>query len=166
MPVIPNSPNPNSDADADASADDAHEVDEITETEEQEFKQFLALMHGVSIDDITNVMLDSVKLPDDSSLPNSLAMLQSEQASTPTPVIPLCEDEAFSTLPKPEWVTRNFRTTSAMIRFYGTYTQDCTKIATLLGIKYQHVRNVLKTPLKRGANEDFTRHTTNTNTDK
>jgi hypothetical protein len=42
-------------------------------------------------------------------------------------------------------------TTSAKIRALAVTGKSRAEIAKILGIRYQHVRNVLITPLKRGA---------------
>jgi hypothetical protein len=65
-------------------------------------------------------------------------------------------------LPSLAWIKRNFKTKSAAIRWLvsrATETGDPlyrrADIAKLLGVKYQHVRNVATTQLKRGPNEDW-----------
>lgn len=49
-----------------------------------------------------------------------------------------------------------FKTKSAAIRhLHIDHNASVKDIAKHLGLRYQHVRNVLKTELKRGPNEDF-----------
>jgi DNA-binding transcriptional MerR regulator len=49
-----------------------------------------------------------------------------------------------------------FKTKSAIIRhLHGDKGMPVKEIAKLLGLKYQHVRNVVFQKLKRGPNEDF-----------
>jgi hypothetical protein len=132
-----------------ATPDDTNDTDEVNEVED--IKQFLAAMHNVSIEDIS-----AVTASHGNDTPASDAVVE----ATATGVVVVTDDVPIplgsSGLPLPEWVRKHFRTTSAMIRFYGQYTQNCSVIAELLGIKYQHARNVLKTPLKRGVNESYT----------
>jgi hypothetical protein len=66
-------------------------------------------------------------------------------------------------LPTIEWLKKNYKTKSACIRYLhslgpqlGFPTGTPPKIiAKHLGIRQQHARNVCKTPLKRGPNEDW-----------
>jgi hypothetical protein len=65
-------------------------------------------------------------------------------------------------LPSLGWIKANYKTKSAAIRFLVSRTDDngnplhkVADIANLLGVKYQHVRNVKVTPLKRGPNEPW-----------
>ena len=46
-----------------------------------------------------------------------------------------------------------FATVSAKIRYLASLEFNTAQIAAYLGTRYQHVRNVLTTPLKRGAAE-------------
>lgn len=50
---------------------------------------------------------------------------------------------------------RTFKTKSAVIRHLHTEGFQVKDIAKHLGLRYQHVRNVLTTELKRGPNENF-----------
>lgn len=58
-------------------------------------------------------------------------------------------------LPSLGWVKANFKTKSAAIRYLLTKGHSVGDIAKLLDVKYQHVRNVKTTPLKRGPNENW-----------
>lgn len=71
--------------------------------------------------------------------------------------------EPQSNLPSIEWLKAHFKTKSAAIRYLynlgpsiGHENGTPPKlIAKHLGIRPQHARNVCKTPLKRGPNEDW-----------
>ena len=74
-------------------------------------------------------------------------------------------------MPSMEWLKQQFKTKSAAVRYL--VSEQCAKdlnrlkpdgtpdtfqvkqIAKHLGMRYQHVRNVAKSPLKRGPNEDW-----------
>jgi hypothetical protein len=58
-------------------------------------------------------------------------------------------------LPSLGWVKRNFKTKSAAIRYLLSRQCSVKDISKLLDVKYQHVRNVKHTKLKRGPNEDW-----------
>jgi hypothetical protein len=58
-------------------------------------------------------------------------------------------------LPSIAWVKKNFKTKSAAIRYLVSKGHEVKDIANLLSVKYQHVRNVKVTQLKRGPNEDW-----------
>jgi hypothetical protein len=66
-------------------------------------------------------------------------------------------------LPSLAWIKANFKTKSAAIRWLVSRKRpnseepafSVSSIAKLLGVKYQHVRNVKTTQLKRGPNEDW-----------
>lgn len=49
----------------------------------------------------------------------------------------------------------NFKTKSAAIRYLHSLGWETKRISKHLGLRYQQVRNVLTTALKRGPNEDF-----------
>lgn len=49
----------------------------------------------------------------------------------------------------------NFKTKSAAIRYLHSQGWETKRISKHLGLRYQQVRNVLTTALKRGPNEDF-----------
>lgn len=49
----------------------------------------------------------------------------------------------------------NFKTKSAAIRYLHSLDWETKRISKHLGLRYQQVRNVLTTELKRGPNEDF-----------
>jgi hypothetical protein len=68
--------------------------------------------------------------------------------------------EPQSDMPTRDWLKENYKTKSAAVRFL--VSEHCPggpfeikRIAKHLGMRYQHVRNVAKTPLKRGPNEDW-----------
>lgn len=74
-------------------------------------------------------------------------MFGSEAAATVEPV--------EGGLPSISFLKEHFKTKSAIIRYLhgeGYKTKDISKH---LGVRYQHVRNVITTELKRGPNEDF-----------
>lgn len=68
-------------------------------------------------------------------------------------------------MPSIEWLKSQFKTKSAVIRYL--VSEQCMRdhkrtepfpikdIAKHLGVRYQHVRNVATSPLKRGPNEDW-----------
>jgi hypothetical protein len=58
-------------------------------------------------------------------------------------------------LPRLEWLRRHFNTKSAVIRYLHHKGHPVKLIAKHLGIRYQHVRNVLTVELKRGPNESW-----------
>jgi hypothetical protein len=59
-------------------------------------------------------------------------------------------------LPALDVLKEKFKTKSAVIRhLHIDHGAKVKVIAKHLGLRYQHVRNVLKTELKRGPNEDF-----------
>ncbi len=60
-----------------------------------------------------------------------------------------------SGLPSIAFLKSNFKTKSAAIRHMNSLGYDVNTISKHLGIRYQHVRNVLTNELKRGPNEDF-----------
>jgi|SRR5215831_17904741 len=64
-------------------------------------------------------------------------------------------DQPQPGLPKLDWIKTNFKTKSAAIRYLINQGYKVNAIAKHLGVKYQHVRNVATTPLKRGPNEDW-----------
>lgn len=58
-------------------------------------------------------------------------------------------------MPTLRWLKEHFKTKSAIIRHLHDKGFSVNQIRKHLDIRYQHVRNVLKTNLKRGPNEDF-----------
>lgn len=60
-----------------------------------------------------------------------------------------------SGLPSLSFLKASFKTKSAAIRHMDSLGCDVKTIAQHLGLRYQHVRNVLHNELKRGPNEDF-----------
>lgn len=58
-------------------------------------------------------------------------------------------------LPSLGWLKAHFKTKSAAIRYLVSKGHAVGEIAKLMGTKYQHVRNVKTTQLKRGPNEDW-----------
>lgn len=58
-------------------------------------------------------------------------------------------------LPTKEWLKETFQTKSAAVRYLINQEFAVKDIAKHLGMRYQHVRNVSKTDLKRGPNEDW-----------
>lgn len=60
-----------------------------------------------------------------------------------------------SGMPTLDWLKTKFKTKSAAIRYLHEQGHSVNEIRKHLNLKYQHVRNVLTTQLKRGPNEDF-----------
>lgn len=58
-------------------------------------------------------------------------------------------------MPSLEWLKEHFKTKSAAIRYLYDKGFKVKDIHKHLGLRYQHVRNVLTTELKRGPNETF-----------
>lgn len=58
-------------------------------------------------------------------------------------------------LPSLSWLKDQFKTKSATIRYLVNQGFETKDIAKHLGVRYQHVRNVATSPLKRGPNEDW-----------
>lgn len=58
-------------------------------------------------------------------------------------------------LPTREWLKEQFQTKSAAVRYLVNQGFAVKDIAKHLEMRYQHVRNVSKTDLKRGPNEDW-----------
>lgn len=64
-------------------------------------------------------------------------------------------DQPQDGLPTVEWLKSHFQTKSAAVRYLHNQGFETKKIAKHMGMLYQHVRNVIKTELKRGPNEDW-----------
>jgi len=64
-------------------------------------------------------------------------------------------DNPQDALPSLEWLKSQYRTKSAIIRYLTSLGHSVGVIHKHTGIKYQMVRNVAVTPLKRGPNEDW-----------
>lgn len=58
-------------------------------------------------------------------------------------------------LPTREWLKEQFSTKSAAVRYLINQGFEVKDIAKHLNMRYQHVRNVARTDLKRGPNEDW-----------
>src|SRR5690606_31652784 len=58
-------------------------------------------------------------------------------------------------MPSLDWLRSKLKTKSACIRYLHYKGFKIKDIAKHLGLRYQHVRNVLTTELKRGPNEPF-----------
>lgn len=58
-------------------------------------------------------------------------------------------------LPTKEWLKEQFSTKSAAVRYLISQGHIVKDIAKHLDMRYQHVRNVSLTDLKRGPNEDW-----------
>lgn len=58
-------------------------------------------------------------------------------------------------MPSMEWLQEQFKTKSAVVRYLTSKGYEVKNIARHLGMRYQHVRNVAKSTLKRGPNEDW-----------
>lgn len=98
-----------------------------------------------------------------SGLPRALEEEQlaaDERASEPTMEEFIQEmhgqaDQPQEGIPSLEWLKSKFNTKSATIRYLINQGYEVKEIAKHLGMRYQHVRNVAKTDLKRGPNEDW-----------
>lgn len=64
-------------------------------------------------------------------------------------------DTEWGKLPDPDSLRQIFQTKSAAIRYLHDKGVPVKRIALLVGIRYQHARNVLHNQLKRGPNEDW-----------
>jgi len=60
-----------------------------------------------------------------------------------------------SGLPSKDWLQETFKTKSAVIRYLINQGHTVNDITKHLGLRYQHVRNVATSNLKRGPNEDW-----------
>lgn len=58
-------------------------------------------------------------------------------------------------MPSMAFLKEHFKTKSAIIRYLAQEGYKTKDIAKHLNVRYQHVRNVITTELKRGPNEDF-----------
>lgn len=58
-------------------------------------------------------------------------------------------------LPSLSWIKEQFETKSAAVRYLTNQGFEVKAIAKHLGMRYQHVRNVAHSTLKRGPNEDW-----------
>lgn len=58
-------------------------------------------------------------------------------------------------MPSVIWLRQHFKTKSAVIRYLHHKGHSVRDISKHLGLRYQHVRNVLTVELKRGPNEDW-----------
>ena len=58
-------------------------------------------------------------------------------------------------MPPLDWLKSKLKTKSAAIRYLHHKKFTVNQISKHLGLRYQHVRNVLTTELKRGPNEPF-----------
>jgi hypothetical protein len=104
------------------------------------------LEHDPEIDDATDV-----PQPPKETLADFLAETfgHSDIGPEPEPQVPEGQ------LPSLAWIKKNFKTKSAAIRYLVSKGHAVKDIAALLSVKYQHVRNVKVTHLKRGPNEDW-----------
>jgi hypothetical protein len=122
------------------------EVDEVTEWHQlkPDLQNFLAEMFP-----------DKTELREAVKNPELMATLPKPSAGDKTfpEGIPLSDKG----LPPKDWVLTHFKTKSAAIRYLLAMGGGVNDIAQLLGVKYQHVRNVKVTHLKRGPVEDWTK---------
>ena len=58
-------------------------------------------------------------------------------------------------IPSMEYLREQFKTKSAIIRFLVNQGYSVVQIHKHTGWRYQHIRNVSTSPLKRGPNEDW-----------
>lgn len=105
--------------------------------QEETFDEFLRDMHGVS----------KVEL--------SQSQPSTDQAETIKEEPEKMVQAGDNRVPSLKYLRTHFRTRSGMIRYMASIGIERKVIAKHLNIKYQHVRNVLTTTLKRGPNEDF-----------
>lgn len=89
---------------------------------------------------------DPIRPNDDSQSPEEFAREFFGDAATPQ------DDKG---LPSREWLKDQYKTKSAAIRYLVNQGFAIKDIAKHLDIKYQHVRNVATSQLKRGPNEDW-----------
>jgi len=64
-------------------------------------------------------------------------------------------DRPQNGMPDLDWLKSQYKTKSAIIRYLFNMGHTVSAIHKHTGIKYQMVRNVATTPLKRGPNEDW-----------
>lgn len=93
------------------------------------------------------------------------ALIQEERQDEPNPMEPTMEEfvrdlhgdasQEQSDMPPLSWLKEHFESKSAMVRFLTHEGFEVKRIAKHLDMRYQHVRNVATTPLKRGPNEDW-----------
>ena len=81
-------------------------------------------------------------------------MLAQDLATKPVDVEPFRLEDG-TTLPPLEILKETYKTKSAVIRYLSSLGANVKEISAYTGIRYQHVRNVVTTPLKRGPNEDW-----------
>jgi len=48
-----------------------------------------------------------------------------------------------------DYVMKHYTTTSARVRYLNSHGMSRSEISKVLNIRYQHVRNILITPIKR-----------------
>jgi hypothetical protein len=91
-------------------------------------------------------------------LHEAIAFQDAEAPEEPTP--PLLDKDGMPLKPLPQlsWLKENFRTKSACIRYLVSEQFEIKRIAKHLNLRYQHVRNVATSTLKRGPNEDWHVH--------
>lgn len=68
---------------------------------------------------------------------------------------PSAQPQEESGMPSLAWLKESFKTSSAQIRYLHDQGHSVNKIHKHTGLRYQHVRNVLKNQLKRGPHEQF-----------
>lgn len=80
---------------------------------------------------------------------------KTKSVTIPDTVVMKNESNKDVTVPNPALVPESCKSVSDKIRFLvaiaeaGDYKSPYSVVATALGKRYQHVRNVMKTPLKR-----------------
>lgn len=103
------------------------------------------------------------KRPSKKGLPKAVqAELDEEEGRSHEPTMEEFVKELHGTVDKPqdglpslEWLKSQFGTKSAAVRYLINQGYEVKAISKHLGMRYQHVRNVANTPLKRGPNEDW-----------
>lgn len=99
-----------------------------------------------TLEDIANLAPDERPTEVEHSLEQFLAETFGEDAPSTDP----------NGLPSLGWLKSKFKSKSAAIRYlHHEKKATPSQIAKLLSVKYQHVRNVITTPLKRGPNESY-----------
>lgn len=103
------------------------------------------------------------KRPSKKGLPKAVqAELDKEEGRKSEPTMEEFVREMHGTADKPqdglpslEWLKTQFSTKSAVIRYLTSKGYSVKEIAKHLDMRYQHVRNVANSNLKRGPNEDW-----------
>lgn len=101
------------------------EVDEITEVTDSVGQMVPAGLDPSKLDDFLREQFDTTATGEENGMPSLL------------------------------WLRKHFQTKSASIRYLHHRGHSVKDVAKHLGLRYQHVRNVLTVELKRGPNENW-----------